>query len=215
MYCNEEGGRNVEGSLCGDGIDRSGDDDILCGLYRWEAAPPSFGAGGGNNDVVPGHLDMTQSDGSKDCDQCMNQRVAASRSKDVEDEAVGQVVDDRDMETAERGQAAALCFKVLDSRGHLCGDWLLLDEEQVGFHKLHLLGLLFLREDGSVDFFQGIIRVNLESCGGGSFDHGKSTNDIAIGVRDLKTGVSLEGVGRTCATKIYSQQTSWPCTKCL
>ena len=96
------------------------------------------------------------------------------------------------METAETGKGACFGAEVLHGCAHFGGDGLLLDEEEVGFDELCLLGFGVFGEERSVDFIRvGVF--SLESCGGWSLDHGKSCYDIAVGVGYLTVVISLAG----------------------
>lgn len=75
------------------------------------------------------------------------------------------------METAETSERAFLGAEVLDGCANFGGYGLLLDEEEVGFNELCLLGLLVLGDERSVDFV-GVGKLGFEGCGGGSLDHG-------------------------------------------
>ena len=72
-----------------------------------------------------------------------------------------------------------------DGGSHLGRDGLLLDEEEVGFDGLHLLGLLVFGEERGVDVVW-LGSVKLEGRGCGSLDHGESSDDISVGVLDLE-----------------------------
>lgn len=81
---------------------------------------------------------------------------------------------------------------MLDGGAHFGCDGLLLNEEEVGFDDLGLLGFLVLRDERCVDFI-GVGVFSFEGSGGGSLDDGKCCYDIAIGVGDLVVEVSLAG----------------------
>ena len=88
------------------------------------------------------------------------------------------------METTETGKRACLGAEVFDGCAHFGGDGLLLDEEEVGFDELCLLGLLVLGEERSVNFV-GVGILGFEGCGRRSLDHSEGAYDIAVGVGDL------------------------------
>ena len=108
------------------------------------------------------------------------------------------------METAETGKRAFLGPEVLDGCAYLGGDGLFLDEEEVGFDELGLLGLLVFGEERGVDFV-GDGMLGLESCSGGSLDDSEGGHDIAVGVGDLfnDTSVSLAGCWLGCCQTTY------------
>lgn len=88
------------------------------------------------------------------------------------------------METAETGERAFLGAEVLHGCADFGSDGFLFNEEEVGFNELCLLGLLVLGNERGVDFV-GVGKLGFEGCGGGSFDHGESGYDIAVGVGNL------------------------------
>jgi len=130
---------NVDRSFNRHSIDGRRNDDILSCLDGRKTAPPTFGAGSRDDDVCPSHMKTAHGDSSNDCYARANYRILGARGKEEDDQAVNDVVDDHDVKATEGGQATTLCFEMFDSGEHLRGDRLLLDEEEVGFDKLHLL----------------------------------------------------------------------------
>lgn len=94
------------------------------------------------------------------------------------------------METTETGKGSCFGAEVLDGRAHFGGNGLLLDEEEVGFDELCLLGLLVFGEERSVELIRVVV-FSLESCGGRSLDHGKGSYDITVRIGDLLVIISL------------------------
>lgn len=206
----EERSGYVNGRLTGYSKDSSRDDDVLSCLDGRNAAPPALGAWSRDDDVRPSHLKTAHTNSGEDDDESASERMISSGTEEVDDEAVDSMVDNGDVETPKAGPAATLGLQVLDRCAHLGCDRLLLDKEEIGLHRLHLLGLLFLREKRSINFFEILVGVDLEGCSGGSLDHGQSCDDIAVGIRDLCTSYQ-----RCCRLEEYTiyvdlRQTSSP-----
>lgn len=91
------------------------------------------------------------------------------------------------MKTAETSKRTCLGAEMLDGCANFGGYWLLLNEEEVGFDDLCLLGLLVWGEERSIDFVR-VGSLGFKGRGSRSLDHGKSSHDIAIGVRNLTVG---------------------------
>ena len=88
------------------------------------------------------------------------------------------------MDTTDAGERACSGGDVFDGGADLGGDGLLLDEQEVGFDHLGCLGFVVWREKRGIGFLRvGVF--SLERCGGGSFNHGEGSYDIAKGVGNL------------------------------
>ena len=181
----EQAAWHVDGSLFGDGEDCGGDEDVPNSSPGWNAAEPALVARVGDDDVGPGHLKAAEGHACEDGDHGAGEREAGDvGGEEPDDGAVEEVVDNRNVETAEACERACLGAEVLDGCAHFGGDGLLLDEEEVGFDELRLLGLLVFGEERSIGFV-GIGILGFIRCSSGSLDHGEGGYDIAVGVGDL------------------------------
>ena len=90
------------------------------------------------------------------------------------------MVDEGDVETAEPSQAATHRLQMANRGAHCACDGLLLHEEQIGLRGACLAFGLAVKK-GGLD----LIGIGRKGNSGGTFNHSKGCNDIAVGVGDL------------------------------
>ena len=93
----EHESRNVEGKLLSSGPDGSGKEDLAAGLEAREAAPPALGARVAHDDVGPGHVEAAEDGVSEDSEKRMGERGSGEAAEKIEEQGIGQVVDDSDV----------------------------------------------------------------------------------------------------------------------
>ena len=127
----EHEGGDVESELLGGGPDGRGEEDFAAGVEAGEAAPPALGAWGAHDDVGPGHVEAAEDGVGDDGEEGLCEQGAGEAAEEVEEQTVGQVVDDGDMQTAEARPWAGLSLQVLYGGADLGGDGLAFDEEEL------------------------------------------------------------------------------------
>lgn len=172
-------------SLLGDSEDGCRNEDVSNSSPGGDTAKPALVAGFRDDNVGPGHLKPAERDACEDRDEGADDRVPDDvRAEEANDGAVEKLVDDGDVDAADTGEWAGLGADVLDSRTHFGGDGRLLDEEEVGFDNLGLIGFLVLGKERGI----GLIEISVfsfERCGSGSFDHSEGGYEIAVSVGNL------------------------------
>ena len=135
---------DVEGELLGSGPDGGGQEDLAAGVEARVAAPPALGAGVAHDDVGPGHVEAAEDGVGDDSEQRLGEHGSGEVAEQVEEQGVGQVVDDGDVETAEARPWAGLSLQVLHRGADVGGDGLAFDEEELGLGGRCLWGQLLI-----------------------------------------------------------------------
>ena len=89
--------RDVQGKLLSSGPDSCGEEDLAAGLEAREATPPALGTRVAHDNVGPGHVEAAEDGVSEDSEERMSERGSGEAAEKVEEQTVGQVVDDGDM----------------------------------------------------------------------------------------------------------------------
>lgn len=168
---------DVESELLRGGPDGRREEDFLGGLDAGVAANPALGARVAHHHVSPGHAEAAEDGVGKDGEDGADECGMSEAGEEVEEQCVGQVVYDGDLETAEAGPWAGLSLQVFHCGADLGGNGLALDEEELWLGGVCLLGRLLVC--GQERFVTVFILGGLEgkSGSGGSLDSGEGGYD--------------------------------------
>lgn len=114
--------------LCG-GPDGGWEEDLLGSLDAGIAANPALCARVAYHHVGPGHAEAAEDGVGGDGEEGLEECGVSEAAEEVEEQCVGQVVYDGDLETAEARPWAGLSLQVFDCGADLGSDGLALDEE--------------------------------------------------------------------------------------
>lgn len=135
---------DVEGELLRCSPDSGWEEDFLGSLDAGVAANPALWARVAHHHVSPGHAEAAEDGVGKDGEDGADECGVSQAAEEVEEQRVGQVVYDGDLETAEARPWAGLSLQVFHCGADLGGNGLALDEEELWLGRVCLLGRLLV-----------------------------------------------------------------------
>ena len=154
----------------------------MASLSGRDAAEPALGAGCGDQNVRPGHVEAAEEDGGEDGDETLGDGVVAWDEGEAESDA--EVVDKGDAKTAPAGEEAGLPDHMPHRGAGSACDGFVLDGDGLGVNEG-----LFLEGRVGVGRLLGV-RVGCHRLSLRRLDHHEGCDDIANGVADLGDVVS-------------------------
>lgn len=168
---------DVESELLRGSPDGGWEEDFLGSLDAGVAADPALWARVAHHHVRPGHAEAAEDGVGNDGEEGLDGCGVGEAAEEIEEQSVGQVVYDSDLETAEARPWAGLSLQVSYCGTDLGGDGLALDEEELWLGGGCFLGRLLVC--GQERSFAVVILGWLDGkCGsGGCLDGGEGGYD--------------------------------------